>query len=138
MFTIKTNGTQGDLPSLLSDIFDDRYQRTVLTGKASEWARVPPGVPQGSVLGPLMFLLYINDITVDIKYNMRIFAGDVAPFHIVEDPFTCFDDVQHDLNKISVWATQWCLHFKLDITKQTVEVIFSNKTNHHHTPFIVQ
>ena len=75
-----------------------------------------------------MCLLYINDITADIKSNVRIFVDGVSLFHIVEDPLTCFDELQHYLNKISVWANQWCLRFKPDITKQAVEVIFSTKT----------
>ena len=90
--------------------------------------RLPSGVPQGSVLGPLMFLLYINDIIIDIKSDIRIFADDVSLFHIVEDTFTSFNDLQHDLNKISVWANQWRLRFKPDINKQAVEVIFSTKS----------
>ena len=93
---MKRNGIQGDLLGLLSDFLDHRYQRTVLNGPTSEWAHVVAGVPQGSVLGPLMFLLYINDITADIKSNIHIFADDVSLFHIVEDPLTCFDELQHD------------------------------------------
>ena len=99
---MKRNGIQGDLLGLLSDFLDHRYQRTVLNGTTWVWAHAVAGVPQGSVLGPLMFLLYINDITADIKSNVRIFADDVTLFHIVEDPLTCFDELQHDLNKISV------------------------------------
>ena len=54
-----------------------------------------------------MFLLYINDITVDIKSDIRILADNVSLFHIVDDPSTSFDDIQHDLKKISIWANQW-------------------------------
>ena len=93
VFKMKRNGIQGDLLCLLSDFLDHRYQRTVLNRTTSEWAHVVAGVPQGSVLGPLMFLLYINDITADIKSNVRIFADDVSLFHIVEDPLTCFDEL---------------------------------------------
>ena len=74
-----------------------------------------------------MFLLYINDINADIKSKVRIVADDVSLFNIVEDPLTCFDELQHDLNKISVWANQCRLRFNHDITKQAVEVIFSTK-----------
>ena len=114
--------------SLLSDFLDDRYQRTILNRNTSEWAHVLSGVPQGSVLGHLMFLLYINDIIVDAKSDIRIFADDVSLFHIVDDPSISFGDLQHDMNKISVWANHWRLSFNHDITKQAVEVIFSTKT----------
>ena len=63
-----------------------------------------------------MFLLNINYITVDIKSDIRIFADDVSLFHIVDDPSTSFDDFQHDLNKISVWANQWRFSINPDIT----------------------
>ena len=75
-----------------------------------------------------MILLYINDITADIKPNVRMSADAVSLVHIVEDPSTCFDELQHDLNTIPEWANQWCLRFNPDITKQAVEVIFSIKT----------
>ena len=129
---MRRNGIQGELLGLLSDFLDHRYQRPVLNGMTSEWAHVVAGVPQGSVLGLLMFLLHINDITADIKSNIRIFADDVSLFHIVEDPLTCFDELQHDLIKISVWANHWHLCFNPDITKQAVEVIFSTKTTPPH------
>ena len=125
---MKCNGIQGDLLSLLSDFLDNRYQRTLLNGKTSEWAHIEAGVPHGSVLRPLLFLIYINDITVDIKSNISIFADDVSLFQHVVDPSISFDDLQHDLNIIFVWANQWRLRFNPDITKQAVEVIFSTKT----------
>ena len=128
VFKMKCNGIQGDLLSLLSDFLDNRYQRTLLNGKTSEWAYIEVGIPQGSVLGPLLFLIYINDITADIKSNIRIFADDAFLFQNVEDPSISFDDLQHDLNKISEWANQWRLRFNPGITKQAVAVIFSTKT----------
>ena len=100
---MKCNGIQSEPLSLLSYFLDDRYQRT-------------------------LFLIYINDITVDIKSNIRIFADDVSLFQIVEaNPFTSFDNLQHDLNIISVWAKQWRLRFNPAITKQASKVIFSTK-----------
>ena len=87
-----------------------------------------------------MFLLYINDIIIDIKSDIRIFAAEVSLFHIVEDTCASFDDLQHDLNKVSVWANQWRLRFNPLITKQAVAVIFPTKTKPplHPPPFDVQ
>ena len=135
VFNMNSNGIRGKLLSLLFDLLDGRYQRILLNGKTSEWSHVVAGVPHGSVLGPLMFLLYINDIIIDIKCDIRIFADDVSLFHIVEDTSTSLDDIKHDLNTISVLANQWRLRFNPDITKQAVAVIFSTKTKPPlHTP----
>ena len=103
VFKMKCNAIQGEPLNLLSDFLDVRYQRTVLNGKISEWAHVEAGVLQGSVLGLVLFLIYINDITVDIKSNIRIFADDVSLFQVVADgPSISFVNLQHDLNKISI------------------------------------
>ena len=86
MFKMKCNGIQDDLLSLLSDFLDNRYRRTLLNGKTSDWVHVKAGVPQRSVLGPLLFLIYTSDITVDIKSNIHIFVDDVSLLKIVEVP----------------------------------------------------
>ena len=137
VFKLKCNGIQGDVLNLLTDFLNDRCQRTLLNGKISDWAHVEAGVPQGSVLGPLLFLIYINDITVNIKSNIRIFADDVSLFKVVDDITISYEDLQHDLNLISQWAEQWRLRFNPDLTKQAVEVIFSTKIKPlNHPPLI--
>ena len=68
------------------------------------------GVPQGTVLGPLMFLLYINDITKDINSPLRLFADDCLLYRVinsVED----INRLQEDLNKLSEWTDTWQLKF---------------------------
>ena len=61
----------------------------VLNGMHSDWGFIDPGVPQGSVLGPLLFLVYINDIEKGIKYSIKFFADDMSLFSIVRDSITC-------------------------------------------------
>ena len=85
------------------------------------------GVPQGSVLGPLLFLVYINDLTDDITSDMRLFADDSSLFACVTDVTQTHDRLVSDLETISKWAYQWKMVFSPDISKQAIEVIFSCK-----------
>ena len=73
LFKLKQNGIDGKLLALLGNYFSERKQRVVLNGKSSEWAPILSGVPQGSVLGPLLFLVFINDLEDGIKSRINFF-----------------------------------------------------------------
>ena len=66
--------------------------------------RIYAGVPQGSMLGPLFFLVYISDLTDNLICNVKLFADDTSHFTIVRDPVSAAMDLNHDLNLISQWA----------------------------------
>ena len=72
----------------------------VLNGSNSTYSTVESGVPQGSVLGPLLFLAYINDLERNIKSNIQFFADDTMLFSIVKNPVISANDLNHDLNII--------------------------------------
>ena len=108
-------------------------QRAALNGQTSSGTNVLAGVPQGSILGPLFFLIYINDLSDDLSSNPKLFADDTSLFSVVHDKNTSAKELNNDLRKISNWAYQWKMSFNPDPLKQAQEVIFPckmTKTNH--------
>ena len=79
----------------------NRYQSVVLIGQTSPLADVKAGVPQGSILGPLFFLTYINDLSENLKSTVKLFADDTSIFHVAKDPNTSAEILNHDLTRIS-------------------------------------
>ena len=138
LYKLKCMGINGNLLKLVESFLSNRYQRVVLSGQASSWAEIRAGVPQGSILGPLFFLIYINDLSENLKSTVKLFADDTSIFHVVKDPNTSAEILNHDLTKISEWAYRWKMSFNPDPSKQAQEILFSNKvmkTNHPNIIF---
>merc|ERR1712015_202857 len=108
---------------ILKSFLSDREQRVTLDGQFSEWATIEAGVPQGSILGPLLFLVYINDLIDVVESDIRIFADDTFIFRIF-DP-SSIDALNRDLERITSWAHQWKMAFNPDATKPAIGVIFT-------------
>ena len=85
IFKLQQNGISGKLLRVLSDFLKDRKQRVILNGQLSSWTSVNAGVPQGSILGPLLFLIYINDLADGLSSNAKLFADDTSLFSVVHD-----------------------------------------------------
>ena len=132
LFKLKQNGVDGKL--LVFNYLSNRRQRVVLNGKHSGWANVLSGVPQGSVLGPLLFLIYINDLECGILSRIKFFADDTSLYSIVEDPIKSARELNHDLAVINEWARQWKMSFNPDPTKPAEEILFSHKKSKPHHP----
>ena len=109
---------------LLENYLSNRKHKVVLNGFSSDLFSVEAGVPQGSVLGPLLFLIYINDLEINIKSKIKFFADDTMLFSIVKNPLNTAVELNHDLDLISKWAFQWKMSFNPEATKQAVEVLF--------------
>ena len=94
-----------------------RTQRVVVDGEQSPLAEVTSGVPQGTVLGPLMFLIYINDIVLNLNSQIRLFADDALLYREIRNG----DDqkiLQEDLNTLCNWAEKWQMSFNIGKCKQ--------------------
>ena len=104
-------GISGELHKLLENYLSGRSQRVVLNGQTSSWRPVFAGVPQGSILGPLLFLVYINDLPNGLKSNVKLFADDTSLFTIVKDKNESADVLNNDLLLISKWAYDWKMLF---------------------------
>ena len=114
---------------LLKDFLKSRKQRVVLNGQHSSWRDVNAGVPQGSILGPLLFLVYINDLSNGLKTNPKLFTDDTSLFSVIHDVNSSQIDLNEDLDKINNWTYQWKMSFNPDPSKKAQEVIFSRKVN---------
>ena len=117
IFKLERIGISGNLLSLLKSFLNNRFQRVVLNGQCSNWSSVLAGVPQGSILGPLLFLININDLPDALKTSVKFFADDTSLFSTVYHPNMSTDQLDKDLI------------FNPDLSKQTKEVLFSRKTN---------
>ena len=88
LYKLKCMGRGGNYLKLVKSFLSNKYQRVVLNVQASSWAVVKAGVPQGLILGPLFFLIYINDLSENLKSTVKLFADDTSIHHIVKDPNT--------------------------------------------------
>ena len=127
IFKLRQNGVDGPLITFFENYLSNRKQRVVLNGLNSEFHSIDSGVPQGSVLGPLLFLIYINDMEQRIKSSIKFFADDTMLFSLVRDPSISALELNHDLELINKWAHQWKMQFNPESSKQAVQLIFSQK-----------
>ena len=124
-------GIEENFYELLSSYLHKRKQIVVVEGHKSDILDIKAGVPQGSRLGPLLFLIYINDISDDIESDILIFADDTSLFVSGSDPAETSEILNRDLQKISSWAKKWKVKFN---TTKTKNIIFSNKILNNSPP----
>ena len=133
---LRAAGVTGEVLAWFSNYLSNRKQRVILPGAVSDWTYIKAGVPQGSILGPLLFLIYINDIVHDIGSNIRLFADDTSLFIIVDNPLIAATNLKTDLEKISRWATTWLVSFN---PTKTESLLLSRKLNSdQHPPIFMQ
>ena len=100
-------GVQGSELNWFSNYLSGRKQRVVIDGVASEWTLVKMGVPQGSILGPLLFVLFINDLSDVVEFSkVNLYADDIAIYLADNDPVMLGSRIEHDLNNVGEWYSQ--------------------------------
>ena len=111
IFKLRQYGIDGDLLNWISDYLDDRKQRVVIRSFMSSFKRVDAGVPQGSVLGPLLFLIFVNDISYSLLSLTSLFADDSSLFCSAASIPDIEGIINHDLRILVAWANQWFIKF---------------------------
>ena len=89
---------------MIESYFAEHKQRVVLNGKCSDWASICDGVPRGSVMGLLFFLVDINDLIVNLKCDVKMLADDTSLFKVVYDVGRSADELNADLDIVQLWA----------------------------------
>ena len=102
IFKLKQNGISDGLLNILSDFLRNRKQRVTLNGQSSSWTNANAGVPHGPILGPLHFLIYINDLPDGLPSNVKLFADDTSLFSVVHDINTSAIRLNSGLKKKSM------------------------------------
>ena len=123
----------GKCLDLFKSYLSERRQIVTIDGCKSEIKYLKAGVPQGSRLGPLLWILYANDILDEIECNIFLFADDTCMFAEGKNPDETAEILNRDLIKISAWAQKWKVKFNPDKTKY---MIFSNKDFEATPPII--
>ncbi len=125
-YGIKDHMGGSKLFSWFCSYLNNRGHKVTIDGKSSTIKYINAAVPQGSVLGPLLFLVYINDITSDIASDIFLFADDTSIFCSGKETPLLAQQINSDLNKIALWAKRW----KITINpSKTVSMLFTKKVN---------
>ena len=113
---LKGIGVQGKVLDWIAEWLRGRKQRVVINGEASEWEDVLSGVPQGSILGPLLFLIYINDLDIGIMSSILKFADDTKMYGRVGTK-EGVDILRKDLEALNDWSDKWQMSFNVEKCK---------------------
>ena len=105
-------GVSGNLLRWITDFLKARTMRVNVNGGFSQWTQVISGVPQGSVLGPFLFLVYVNDIPDWMKESVRMFADDTKIWTRVKE-LQDAENLQRDLDQLQRWSDEWLLRFNV-------------------------
>ena len=129
LYKLQSYGITGPIHQWLSAFLTRRYMRVVVEGEHTESVYVESGVPQGTILGPLLFLCHINDIPDFVSSTVRLFADDCLLYRTIK----CLDDhlkLQQDLASFEKWAENWGKRFN---AKMCYVMSISSKSTHFYS-----
>jgi hypothetical protein len=115
-------------------LLSERKRRVVINNSTSSWRDINAGVPQGSILGPLLFIVFINDILTDINLTKKLFVDDTSLYLIVDDPQETAQTLNDDLVKLHAWSTKWLVNFN---PQKTETMTISRKLDKPHQPNLI-
>ena len=108
MGKIWNQGIQGKTHQWINAFLSDRLQVVIVDGEAQDWSGVESGVPQGTVLGPVLFLSFINDLPLAVPgCGVRLFADECVLYRAVSSQADC-EALQTDLSNLEAWERKWC------------------------------
>ena len=124
---VESYGIKGEILGWITAFLSNRTQQVTVNGESSEFKKVTSGIPQGSVLGLLLFVIFINDLPEQVNSECYLFADDTKIFREIEgsDDHTI---LQNDINTMLDWADKWQLQFYPD---KCVSMPINSKTNHN-------
>ena len=108
---LNSYGISGNTLCWIDAFLCHRKQCVVINWSKSGWSDVKSGVPQGTVRGPVLFSLHINDILHDIESNIRLFADDCVCYRVLDTIEDC-EKLQTNINKLGEWARKWGMRFQ--------------------------
>jgi len=130
LYKLECFGITGTIHTWLKTFLTKRFMQVVVDGEVSQKSTVDSGVPQGTVLGPLMFLCHINDLPLSVKSQVRLFADDCLLYRKIKTQKE-FDILQNDLKELEKWADKWGMRFN---AKKCYVMSIKNKTPHFYSP----
>ena len=125
---------EGSCLTLFESYLTQRKICTVVDGEKSDFLEIKAGVPQGSRLGPLLWILYVQDIMDELESEVLLFADDTCLFFTGDDPAITAEVLNRDLLKISSWAEKWKVIFNSSKSK---DIIFSNNKPLSNSPPLI-
>ena len=110
VYKLSRYGINAGAVSLIENFLENWTQQVIVQGEESAWKPVTSGLPQGSVLGPVLFVIFINDLPESVASEAYLFADDTKIFHIIKNEEDR-GELQKDLNKLNKWSNDWLLKF---------------------------